>query len=74
MIKIVTPGKKKYKKKCGYCGCVFTFDENDTTHREFEDRGISWGSEDVITCPFCDNELHIDKTDICIGPKEEIEE
>lgn len=73
MIKIIEPGKKKYRKRCCYCQCLFSFEEEDTIHREFEDRGMSWGSEDVVTCPFCKNELHVDKTDIHIGPKEDYE-
>lgn len=70
MIKIIEPGVKKYKKKCGYCGCLFSFSEEDVAHREMLDRGVSWGSEDLINCPFCNNELHVRKTDICIGPQE----
>lgn len=70
MIKIIEPGVKEYRKKCCHCGCLFSFSEEDITHRELADRGMIWGTEEVINCPFCNNELHIHKTDIHIGPKE----
>lgn len=73
MIKIITPGKKKYKKKCGYCGCVFTFDEDDVTRTDLIDHQMSWGIAESIKCPFCTNELAVCITDIYIGPEEEVE-
>ncbi len=74
MIKIIESGQKKYRKRCCYCGCLFAFEEEDISHNEFkDDHGISWGGEDVIECPFCQNKLHVDKTDVHIGPKEEVE-
>ncbi len=74
MIRIIEPGQKKYRKKCHYCGCLFSFEEEDLRHREYmDDTGMSWGSSDLVDCPYCSNELHVNKTDIHIGPKEEYE-
>lgn len=70
MFKIITPGHRVYRKTCYYCQCIFTFEEEDVKKEEICDRGVSYGFEEWIKCPYCERRLDVDKTDIYVDKKE----
>ena len=53
MIKIeYIPKPKHFRAKCK-CGCIFTYDEQDTVQKRFG-HGESW---EVVFCPNCGNNI-----------------
>ena len=60
MIQILEPGKKMYRKRCRYCQCLFSFEEEDI---------IKVGTEHTIACPYCKGALKVTDYDIIRLPK-----
>lgn len=47
---IIKPGKKYYSISCNYCGCVFTYQDEDVK-TEKNDFG---GEQEYVSCPYCE--------------------
>jgi len=62
MIKIIKPGTKQ-EKHCDYCGCLFSFEEEDvrakTTVHTGGFPGIAKGGT-YINCPQCKKEISLE--------------
>ena len=44
MIEVIKQGTTRYKIKCRYCGCIYTFERDDIT-------GLSFAAK--VRCPDC---------------------
>ena len=62
MIKVVKHGNQIYEKTCDRCGCVFTYDINDTDKVEmdtFEKFQLgNPGGYSFVRCPECGNKVY----------------
>lgn len=68
MIEIIKAGTKK-ELTCKYCGCVFTYEEEDIKHKEFGRMnetelvsGIRGGFKNLVICPQCGKEIVLQQT------------
>lgn len=53
MIKIIRNGQHaRYQIECEYCGCLFTFEDEDISGN-----GCQWDYDEGVRCPFCDKDL-----------------
>ena len=63
MKKIIKEGTKR-KITCEECGCLFSFEEEDTCHAELDVRfaGMPAGHKTFVTCPQCESEIVLEQT------------
>ena len=62
MIKIIKPGTKR-EKRCDYCGCLFSFEEEDIRAKTTVHTGGFPGitkSGTYINCPQCKKEISLE--------------
>ena len=65
MIEIIKRGTKQ-TTKCKYCGCEFSFEEEDFKwlnymEKKFES-GIKAGYKKYVLCPQCEKEVVVEQT------------
>ena len=68
MIEIIKRGTKKIAK-CNYCGCEFSYEEEDIQHyehgryNEYElVEGVKHGYKKYVVCPQCKKEFVVEQT------------
>lgn len=59
MIKIIKEGTRQ-TKECNNCGCIFSFDEEDTEERSYG--GVLQGYKKIIKCPQCKSDIILEAT------------
>lgn len=64
MIKIIEPGTKKVTK-CQYCGCRFSYEEEDIKHRHYKLPDVKHSQvflDSYVECPQCNRSITLETT------------